>query len=419
MKLDAIIILTNQCNLNCAHCVYACDLKPNPYFITIQELQNTLILMKQKLPSLNKIMLSGGDPFMHPLFLQICSEIRKIFPDIELCAYTNGLLLNKISNQDIVYLTQDLQLNIVSSLYPSIKNLEEYKKQDNRFKQLGTELYYQFSHIYFNKQNYRYHNLKIPKEKIQQHFDLNCKTLTKYNNLITIYRNKILTCCGEVGYLNNGLADTSDLLDLNTLQSEEQIIDFCKQPHNICKDCVANSYKSGYHVLWQKKNILTEKYQIDSVQSIFLKNYIDYKKLFLDNQEHLICIKDNFFYNKLSDEEKEIIDIKYKNGLADIFIPYDNSLDKDTMLKLYNKLLKIPNVEKYNFYLVGIKTSSRINRSMFKLFCSSKFNSKIKSTFLLGQNLIKGYEEFLRYSYLDKKKLLDINDFLNLLIEEF
>jgi MoaA/NifB/PqqE/SkfB family radical SAM enzyme len=46
MKLDAIIILTNQCNLNCAHCVYACDLKPNPYFITIQELQNTLILMK-------------------------------------------------------------------------------------------------------------------------------------------------------------------------------------------------------------------------------------------------------------------------------------------------------------------------------------------------------------------------------------
>jgi hypothetical protein len=101
-------------------------------------------------------MLSGGDPFMHPLFLQICSEIRKIFPDIELCAYTNGLLLNKISNQDIIYLTQDLQLNIVSSLYPSIKNLEEYKKQDNRFKQLGTELYYQFSHIYFNKQNYRY-----------------------------------------------------------------------------------------------------------------------------------------------------------------------------------------------------------------------------------------------------------------------
>ena len=117
MNLDAIIILTNQCNLKCAYCVYACDLNPTPYFITIEELHHTLSLMKQKLPSLNKLILSGGDAFMHPKILQICQEIRKFYPNIELCAYTNGLLLKKISDSDILYLTKQLKLNIVSSIY--------------------------------------------------------------------------------------------------------------------------------------------------------------------------------------------------------------------------------------------------------------------------------------------------------------
>lgn len=412
-ELNAIIILTNQCNLNCAHCVYACDLQPNPYFITIEELRHTLNLMKQKLPSLTKIMLSGGDAFMHPLLLQICDEIRKIFPNIDLCAYTNGLLLNKISDSDILQLTNKFHLNIVSSMYPSESNLKEYKKQDKRFKELGTELYYQFSHFYFTKQNYRYHGLKIPEEIINNHFKKNCRTLTKYNNLITIYKNKILTCCGEVGYFNLNKADTSDLLDLNTLQSEQQIINFCEEPHNICKDCISNSFKSGYNVLWTKKNSITQKYQKDSLQTVFVKNYLDYKKLFLDNDEQLKCYQDDFFYNRIDFEELQYLNIKYKNGLGDIFIPYDNSFNHVKAEQLYNKLLKINNIEKYNLYFVGIKTSVKYNNLMFKQFYHPNFNAKIKATFLLGPNLIRGYEEFIQYSYLQNKILLEVDEFLS------
>lgn len=413
MDLDAIIILTNQCNLNCSYCVYACDLKPKPYFITIEELQNTLNLMKEKLPSLQRIILSGGDAFMHPLIVQICEEVRKIFPDIELCAYTNGLLLNKITDSNILYMTQQLQLNIVSSVYPGEKNLVEYKNQDERFKQLGIELYYQFSHIYFTKQNYKYHDLNFPEDIINRQYKDRCRTITKYNNLITIYRNKILVCCGEVGYINNGIVDTSDLLDLNNLISEQQILDFCEKPHNICKTCMVNEPKSSCNVLWSRTNNLTKKYATNSLQQVFVKNYTDYKELCLNNKEHLFCYNDEFFYNKLEPEEKEYFDIKYKNGFADIFIPYDNSFEQDKIELLYNKLLNIPNVEKYNIYFVGIKTSSKYNNLMFKQFYSSVFNSKIKATFLLGRNLINGYEEFLTYSYLENKILLDIDTFLN------
>ena len=298
-KLSAILILTNQCNLKCSCCVYGCDLELKPYYITIKELQHTLNLMKQKIPSLERIMLSGGDALMHPLFIQICKEVRKFYPDIDLCAYTNGLLLNKILDRDILYLTKTLRLNIISSLYPSIENLKEYKKQDSRFKNLGIELYYQFSHFYFDKQIYIENNLQVPNQKINEHFYSKCKTLTKFNNLITIYKDKILVCCGEVGYINTGLGDISDLLDLNFLQSEQQIIDFCDVPHNICKICIANNQNNG-KILWSSKNSTAEKYQMDNLKTVFIKNYSDYKKLYLDNQEHLICFNDIFFKSKIS-----------------------------------------------------------------------------------------------------------------------
>lgn len=412
MNLDAIIIITNQCNLNCAHCVYACDLKPDPYYITIDELRNTLNLMKQKLPSLKKLVLSGGDAFMHPLILQICREVRRVFPDIELCAYTNGLLLSKISDSDILTMTKNLNLNIVTSLYPSIKNLEEYKNQDKRFKELGTELYYQFSHFYFNKQIYRYNNINIPKEVIDRQFYNNCRTLTKYNNLITIYKNKILVCCGEVGYVNNGKTNLDDLLDLESLISEKQILNFCEQPHNICKDCVADLCKSSCNVLWMKHNDLTEKYKKDSLKSVFIKNYQDYKKLLLNNKEQLFCYNDKFFNDKIDLEERKFLDIKYKNGIKDIYIPYYNYFDEQKAQILYNKLCDIPNIERYNLYFVGINTSSKINNLMFKKFHTSDFNSKLKSTFLLGNSLVHGYEEFINYSYLPNKILLDVNKFI-------
>ncbi len=415
MELDAILILTNQCNLNCAYCVYACDLNPDPYFITIKELQHTLSLMKQKLPSLRTIFLSGGDPFMHPLILQICKTIRDFFPYTELCIFTNGLLLNKISDADIIDLTKNLNINIVTSLYPSINNLEEYKKQDKRFKEIDAKLFYQFSHLYFIKTNYKYDDKTDVSEKIiNDQFNTTCHgTLTKYNNLITIYRNKILVCCGEVGYLNNNKdVDKNDLLDLNTLSDEQEIINFCEKPHNICKACVVNQHNSDSSILWAKKSLLTKKYQTINLKQIFVENYADYKILYLENNEHLVCYRDDFFYNKLNTREKEYFDIKYKKGLADIFIPYDNNLSQKTIIDLYNKLMSFLNIETYNLYFVGINSSSKINDIMFTNFYQSSFDAKLKSTFLLSNSLTHGYEEFLQYSYLNKKILLDINNFI-------
>lgn len=416
-QLDAIVILTNQCNLNCAYCVYACDLNPPPYYITLDELKNTLFLMKQKLPSLKKLIFSGGDALMHPQFIEACELARQTFPALELCAYTNGLLLNKFTDEQIVYLTKTLRINIISSLYPSVKNLQHYKEQDARFKRAGTELYFQSSHFYFNKNNYKHHGLKFPKELVEKRFS-ECRTITKYNSLITIYRNKILTCCGEVGYLNCGKnADTSDLLDLTTLSSEQEILDFCERPHNICHDCASNEKLSNSQVLWQRKSRITSKHQERPLKLIFVRNYNDYKTLLLDNEEHLECLKDPFFTSKFLPDvnpgEVEQLQRKYINGLGDVFIPYDNTfLDEYKRQQLREKLLRVPNINNYNLYFVGIKTRPSCNDHMFRDFYGSRFSSHFNSTLLQSPSLIHGYEEFLHYSYLNKKILVDADVFI-------
>lgn len=412
MDLSAIIILTNQCNLKCAHCVYGCDLELQPYYITIKELQDTLKLMKQKLPSLTRLILSGGDAFMHPLLLQICQEVRKIFPNIDLCAYTNGLLLDQISDNDLLYLVEELKLNIISSVYPSINNLNKYKNQSSRFKALKIPLYYQYSHFYFDKVSFNNKKQNIPIQYINNHYYTRCKTLTIYNNLITIYKNKILVCCGEVGYINSNSGDSSDLLNLNTLKTESQIIDFCKYPHKICERCVADHMENQGKILWSKRTSLTQKYQNDNLKSIFIKNYSDYKDLYLNNKEHLFCFNDTFFSDKIDPLEHEYLNVKYKHGIADIFIPYDNNLNDKQIQLLRNKIFTIPNIEKYNLYFVGINTSKQTNQNVINTFYFPH-SFKIHTTFLLGHNLTLGYKEFIEYSYLENKILLDITNFLD------
>ena len=59
--------------------------------------------------------------------------------------------------------------------------------------------------------------------------------------------------------------------------------------------------------------------------------------------------------------ELEYLNIKYKNGLGDIFIPYDSSFNKEKRTKLHEKLCAIKNIDKYNIYFVGIKTTVKYN----------------------------------------------------------
>ena len=76
------------------------------------------------------------------------------------------------------------------------------------------------------------------------------------------------------------------------------------------------------------------------------------------------------------------------------------------------KLLSIENIENYNLYFVGINAPQKCNRLMFKTFSMHGTEDKIKGTLMQSNSLYNAYKEFLQYSYLNNKILLDVTTFL-------
>ena len=162
--------------------------------------------------------------------------------------------------------------------------------------------------------------------------------------------------------------------------------------------------------------MLTERYQETTLETIFVRNYEDYKKLFLEDEEQVACFKDDFFRSKFNPEvtpgELNTLNIKFINGLGDIFIPYDKTFTKSDIQNLGN-VFKVPNSDKYNFYFVGINAGIKNNTYAFRYLFSHGLDSERKTYLLQSDTLLKGYEEFLRYSYLNNKILLHPQDIFN------
>lgn len=67
--------ITGKCNYNCLHCFNACDNAPLNYELSFAEIVNLLDQAEEC--GINGIMLTGGEPLVHPKFLDIYKEIYK------------------------------------------------------------------------------------------------------------------------------------------------------------------------------------------------------------------------------------------------------------------------------------------------------------------------------------------------------
>ena len=125
------IFITNICNLKCLGCMQSCDRKnENPYFVNIEELKEQLLHLQNKVLTINNrnpksFNLTGGEPLLHPQFFEICRLIRQLFPDFYINVCSNGLLLNKLSDNKLIELAQ-LNIKFQISYYPDLKLLNYY-----------------------------------------------------------------------------------------------------------------------------------------------------------------------------------------------------------------------------------------------------------------------------------------------------
>ncbi|MFW5888444.1 MAG: radical SAM protein [Patescibacteria group bacterium] len=93
---QAVLELTTACNLNCKHCFYS---KKNIGEFLEKE-RAFKIIDRLKENKVNKLVLTGGEPTLHPHIIEIAEYARTKIKKVTLCS--NGVIKNKETKKKII-----------------------------------------------------------------------------------------------------------------------------------------------------------------------------------------------------------------------------------------------------------------------------------------------------------------------------
>lgn len=89
---DLRISILSECNMKCVYChSEGCVSKEK---LSLEEI--VYIVKKSMAYGIKQIRLTGGEPLLHKDITEICSQIKKICPNVHLGINTNGILIDKI-----------------------------------------------------------------------------------------------------------------------------------------------------------------------------------------------------------------------------------------------------------------------------------------------------------------------------------
>ena len=120
--------ITDQCNLNCAYCCHYAPIAKR-YFVykdSFEEDMLQLSILTDNGRKLGTIGILGGEPMLHPEFVELCIIARKYLPFSRVRVTTNGLLLNKLSKQELCILRR-FDIEILISKY---RNTDDFDAMD-------------------------------------------------------------------------------------------------------------------------------------------------------------------------------------------------------------------------------------------------------------------------------------------------
>ena len=109
-----------QCNLNCAGClVYSPCVKNNGYVMDVRQFEDDICRLSELFSEdeITVISLSGGEPLLHHDIQLFPAIIRKYFQNVNIRIVSNGLLLEKMSN-DFYRCLRDNKVTVEQTKYP-------------------------------------------------------------------------------------------------------------------------------------------------------------------------------------------------------------------------------------------------------------------------------------------------------------
>jgi len=93
--------IISSCNLKCDYCIYCILNKSHSSdFLSKYEIHN--LIDKFSKENISKLVLTGGEPTLHPSFLDISKYAISKIPEVSIC--TNGVILNNILENKVANL---------------------------------------------------------------------------------------------------------------------------------------------------------------------------------------------------------------------------------------------------------------------------------------------------------------------------
>lgn len=226
--------VVHHCNLNCKYCDH-CSPIADPEFIDLKQYKNDLKKIKKIFNIVQSIGIMGGEPLLHPNFLEIIKISRQILPYTNLLIFTNGICL-KEKDEKFWSSIRKFGACIVITKY----NLElNYKEYEEKASIHYIPLFYENN----NKVKEKFNKIK---------FDLNGKMNKEYAHsncyqakYCPTLENGILYKCPIIPasrhfnkYFNKNMIITElDGINLNKKNSKEAILKYFKEPLPFCRYC--------------------------------------------------------------------------------------------------------------------------------------------------------------------------------------
>lgn len=402
--------LTNDCNLKCFNCSFGCDyLKPDEiFYVDIKTFKNHINIIKNKMKNASNICLGGGEPTLHPNFLEICKYINDIYPTITISIYTNGI--NSLFNNN-EFLKQLSQLNnfyLLLSIYPFPNSKNFYNTLFNKLKKYNIPYQIAGYRFFFSKMNE--HLIEdLPKE-----FYINCKKNASKNNTIYIYKNNLYSCCMEASIqsINDRFNLKEFNFDINSLENEKQLFTY-NYPSQVCTRCPQTRFGGEEIILWRPSE--TCKYnskedKLVSLVDLYLFNYEKYYYLCNDYTNVLQYIPELEEITKYDDStnlcQGQKLQTKFTTGKIDLYYQITNNTtlqDIDLFKENYNLQ---NNKEDFNLYIYSINCiDPNLEKYIYIKFMPFSFKG-INSYLFKETNEYDGYKSFLNNSYLKNKLII-------------
>lgn len=240
--------IVDHCNLKCRGCSHFSGLA-EPNFKDLNDFEvemRQLSLITNK--HINIIRIMGGEPLLHPEYMSFLEITRDFFPSAQIVLVSNGILLSRISDDNIQKMNQD-RIQLCISDYGLKLNQEKLSK---------------FITHYAHNKNYLY-NISLDLKGAQ---DIN----TAFYNCDLVHGGwyffkdgRIYQCCIMANidyfcdYFNKQIDIDLDDISINIFNHGlSEIEQFLKQPHQACRYCDTIKRKNTYQPFATSKGDIHE-----------------------------------------------------------------------------------------------------------------------------------------------------------------